>query len=92
MLRKRDVNQTYGQKSRRVVTYVHESAEILKKSVKDPRFSCQTCTSSKGTHRRSSTKRALSWDFPGGPLQSFCFPNSEDLGLLPGQGTRSHMS
>ena len=92
MLRKRDVNQTYGQKSRRVVTYMHESEEILKEECERSSIQLSDCTSSKGTHRRSSTKRALSWDFPGGPLQSFCFPNSEDFGLLPGQGTRSHMS
>ena len=30
-------------------------------------------------------------NFPGGPVAKTHTPNAEDLGLIPGQGTRSHM-
>ena len=34
----------------------------------------------------------VGWDFPGGPLWlRLCAPDVGDLGLIPGQGTRSHM-
>ena len=36
-------------------------------------------------------KTSLPRDFPGGPMAKFHAPNAEGLGLIPIQGTRSHM-
>ena len=30
-------------------------------------------------------------DFPGGPVAKLCAPNARALGLIPSQGTRSHI-
>ena len=43
---------------------------------------------------RVMLKQYLGWqwgDFPGGPVAKLHAPNAGGLGLIPGQGTRSHM-
>ena len=36
-------------------------------------------------------KMLLTWDFPGGPGAKTWIPDTGGQGLIPGQGTRSHM-
>ena len=38
---------------------------------------------------RGGNIHAATWDFPGGPVAKT--PNAGGLGLIPGQGTRSHI-
>ena len=39
----------------------------------------------------ASVKELTCWDFPGGPGVRLHAPNAGSLGLISGQGTRSHM-
>ena len=36
-------------------------------------------------------KKIVCGDFPGGPVARLCTPNIRSLGLIPSQGSRSHM-
>ena len=40
---------------------------------------------------RQCIKKQRYWDFPGGPVGKMPSSQEGDLGLIPGQGTRSHM-
>ena len=40
---------------------------------------------------KSMVLKVPSWDFPGSPVAKTPFPSAVGLGLIPGQGTRSHM-
>ena len=41
--------------------------------------------------REMQIKAAMSWDFPGGPVAENPHPQCRAPGLIPGQGTRSHL-
>ena len=44
-----------------------------------------------GELAKAGTSRTAWWDIPGGPVAKTLHSNAGDLGLIPGQETRSHL-